>query len=350
VKVLVVHPGPSFSVADVHTGLLKSLRNQPGIDAQEYNLHERLNFYSAAHIRNEEGDYIKAFEPQAAIHMAAKGLEVVLYEWWPDVVIIVSGFFVGPDIWACLARRPHHVVLWCTESPYEDDRQLRQARYADTVIINDPLNLDGYRATVNERTWYFPHSYDPDIHCPGEPEPELECDFGFVGTGFPSRIEFFEDVNWPSQRVKFGGNWVSVPNGSPIVPFLMHGRSECLDNIDAVRLYRSSKVSANLYRQETSEEGRADGWAMGPREVELAACETFFLRNPRPEGDLLFPMLPTFTTPAEFSDLLAWALTHPDETKAAAVAARAAIADRTFDNTAQRLLRVIDTSPPKTPR
>lgn len=32
----------------------------------------------------------------------------------------------------------------------------------------------------------------------------------------------------------------------------------------------------------------------------LAACGTFFARDPRPEGDELFPMLPTFTDPGEF--------------------------------------------------
>lgn len=338
-KVLVVHPGPHFSVADVHRGLLKGLRAN-GVDAQEFNLQDRLNFYTEAHMPRD-GGYIKAFDPDTAVRMAAKGLEVVLYEWWPDVVVIVSGFFIPPDVWAVLARRPHHVVLWCTESPYEDDRQARPAEYADTVILNDPTNIDQFRR-INPRTFYFPHSYDPDVHHPGPADPDLVCDFAFVGTGFPSRIEFFETVNWPTSSVWFAGNWQMVPNGSPIVPYLMHGRSECIDNTDAAELYRAAKVGANLYRQETSEGGTADGWAMGPREVELAACQSFFLRNPRPEGDDLFPMLPTFTEPGEFSDLLAWWLTHDDERMSAAVSARAAIADRTFTNTSARLLRMVE--------
>jgi spore maturation protein CgeB len=348
-KVLVTHPGPHFSVADVHTGLLKALRGL-GVDAQEYNLHDRLNFFSAAAVQKDGGDFIKAFNHDGAVMMAAKGLSAVLYEWWPDVVIIVSGFFIPPEVWAVLARRPHHVVLFCTESPYEDDRQERPARYADTVILNDPVNLEHFRDNINPRTFYFHHSYDPDIHHPGPPDPDLASDFAFVGTGFPSRVEFFEDVTWPTDSVKLAGNWMSTPNGSPIVPYLVHGRGECIDNVDAADLYRSCRVSANLYRQEASEEGHADGWAMGPREVELAACGTFFLRNPRKEGDDLFPMMPTFTTPAEFSDLLAWALKHPDETQTAAVAARAAIADRTFHNTAARLMRLVDSCGPKTVR
>lgn len=346
-KVLVVEPGPHFSVADVSNGLIKGLKAN-GVEVGVLGLAERLNFYSEAHIERD-GEYVKAFAPDAAIEMAAKGLEVMLYEWWPDVVVVVSGFFIPPSVWAVLARRPHHVVLWCTESPYEDDRQMRPARYADTVVLNDPLNIDEYRTHVNERTFYFPHSYDPDRHKPGRRRAEDASDFAFVGTGFPSRIEFFEQVDWSGINAKFGGNWQLVAGGSPLEPLLLHGRSECLDNADAARLYRSASVTANLYRKETSEGGQADGWAMGPREVELAACGSFFLREPRAEGDELFPMLPTFSSPAEFESLLRWWLKHPKQRKAAATAAREAIADRTFTNAAARLLRLVE-GHVKTPR
>lgn len=339
-KVLVAHPGPAFSVADVHHGLLKGLRAN-GVDAREFNLQDRLNFYCAAHVDRGAGEFVQAFSRDDAIRMAAKGMENCLYTWWPDVVIIVSGFFIPPETWAVLARRPHHVVLWCTESPYEDDRQMRPARYADTVVINDPLNIDQYRL-FNPRTWYMPHSYDPDVHRPGPGDPDLACDFGFVGTGFPSRIEFLEQVDWTGIDAKLGGNWTQVDDDSPLAPMLLHGKTDCMDNAVAAHLYRSMKVGANLYRKEASEEATADGWAMGPREVELAACQSFFLRESRPEGDELFPMLPTFDTPAEFEDKIRWWLANEPQRQAAASAAHAAIADRTFTNTAAQLLRLVD--------
>lgn len=340
-KVLVVEPGPHFSVKDVCDGLAKGLRAIDGVEVGYVGLGDRLNFYSEACLPRD-GGYVKAFAPQAAINMAVKGLEVMLYEWWPDVVIIVSGFFIPPEVWGVLARRPHHVVLWCTESPYEDDRQAQPARYADTVILNDPLHVDHFRANVNERTFYMPHSYDPDRHHPGDPDPDVASDFAFVGTGFQSRIEFFEQVDWTGINAVFGGNWQLVEDGSPLAPLLLHGKTECLDNADTARVYRSAKVTANLYRKETSEQGTAAGWAMGPREVELAACGSFFLREPRPEGDELFPMLPTFETPSEFEKQLRWWLDHPVERKTAADEARRAIAGRTFEQTSRSLLRLID--------
>jgi spore maturation protein CgeB len=235
-------------------------------------------------------------------------------------------------------------VLWCTESPYEDDKQAQPARYVDTVIINDPTNLSQLRE-ANKRTFYLPQSYDPDKHFPAPPDPGWESDFAFVGTGFPSRVDFFEKVDWSGIDARFGGNWRWIDDDSPLRSLLAHDINACFDNADAARLYRGAKVTANLYRKETTDEGTAEGWAIGPREVELAACGSFFLREPRAEGDQLFPMLPTFSTPVEFEDLLHWWLDHPAERQTAADQARAAIADRTFTNTAARLLRLIEGAP-----
>lgn len=81
---------------------------------------------------------------------------------------------------------------------------------------------------------------------------------------------------------------------------------------------------------------------MGPREVEMAASGLWFCRDGRPESDALFPMLPSFTSPAEASDQIRWALAHPDERAEAALKARAAIEGRTFANSARRLLSLLE--------
>jgi hypothetical protein len=83
---------------------------------------------------------------------------------------------------------------------------------------------------------------------------------------------------------------------------------------------------------------------MGPREVEQAACSGFFLRDPRPESDETFPMLPSFSTPQEAGELLRWWLARDDLRAAAALKAREAIADRTFDLAAVRLLKHLEGS------
>lgn len=336
-RAVVVAPGPQFSVADVNHGVVTGLRAN-GVDTIGLNFDDYLAFFTGACVE-KDGVYVRAMEYEAAVRAAAVAcIEAACYEFWPDLVVIVSGFFVPPEKYPLMRERGHKVVLWCTESPYEDERQMWMASSADIVIVNDPTNIDEFRK-YNKNTFYIPHAYDPAIHHPGPPHPGLVSDFCFVGTGYPSRIELLEKVDWSGLNVVLGGNWQSVTDDSPLLPLLISERGECIDNTDAADLYRSTGCSANLYRKEAMNDAHVDGWAMGPREVELAACSTFFAREPRGESDGLFPMLPTFTTAAELGDIARWAKDNQGLAADAAHRAREAGADRTFENNVAQLLR-----------
>lgn len=338
-RVMLVRPGPLYSVADVHRGLLHGLQ-ELGVVVEDFAYDDLLELYSRVQL-NVDDEWKPAFNMEGAAFMAAEHLKARLYQFWPDVVVLTSCFWIPPVLYGVLRARPHHVVAWFTESPYEDDKQLDIAAHVDTVILNDPTNLDEYRL-VNPRSYYQPHSYDPLVHRPGPGRPEWACDVAFVGTGFQSRIEFMEKVDWSGIDLRIGGMWKALTEDSPLRSKLLHDIDTCLHNADAIDLYRSAKASFNLYRKEHTAENGWDGWAMGPREVELAATECFFAREPRPEGDRLFPMLPTFTEPEELGELFRWWLPRDDARRDAARAARAAIADRTFKNAAARLLALVE--------
>lgn len=335
-RALVVHPGPNFSVADVYRGWVKGLR-ACGVEVAELNLDERLSFYGQAHLK-KNGRWYKAFDDEAVFHMASKGLEVACYEWWPDVVVVISAFFVPPSLYGIMRARGHKVVIVHTESPYEDDMQLRRAPHADVSIINDPTNLDRFREVTTAA--YIPHAYDPELHHPRKPVKGCGSDVFFVGTGYPSRIGFLEQIDWSGIDLALAGNWQLTDKQSPLRQHVIHPIENCFENHEAVGWYASTKASFNLYRKEASE--HHDGWAIGPREVELAACGTFFAREPRGEGDELFPMLPTFSTPEELGEVLRYYLNHDRERETAAMKAREAVADRTFANNAAELLRLLD--------
>lgn len=331
-RALLVEPGPNFSVSDVARGWAKGLA-EVGVELQTVNLGDRIGFFTGAHMKRD-GEYIPAFDLEDAIRVAVESVEAACYRWWPDFVLIVSGFFIPPYMWKMLASR-HKVVLVHTESPYEEDRQLERAQAVHLNVLNDPTNIGRYP----KGTIYVPHAYDPEIHHPGPAVRGCESEFFFCGTGYPSRIELFEKVDWSNIDAAFAGNWQSVEADSPLHPLLVNERDECLANEAAADWYRSTLCSANLYRKETEHGVEVEAWAMGPREVELAACRTFFAREPRGEGDELFPMLPVFSTAEELGDVIRWALDHPDAREIAANRAREAVADRTFKHSATTLLK-----------
>lgn len=340
-RILVAHPGPAWSVQDVYTGWVEGLR-EIGQQVVEYNLGDRLVFYANAHLPDDEGDgYHPALEDAGrAMRLAVNGLPAALFMCRPDVLLLISAFFIPPDVMDAARAAGIRVVVLHTESPYQDQQQLGIAAHADLNLINDPLNLAAFRALGPAE--YMPQAYRPALHRPGPALPELACDFAFVGTGYPSRLWFFEQMDLHGLDVRLAGQWASAAN-SPIRRFVRHELDECLDNERAVELYRSAAVGINLYRRETEGGGISEaGVAMGPREVELAATGAFFLRDPRPEGDEVLDMLPTFGSPAEASELLRLWLAKPDQREAAALKARAAVADRTFVNHARRLMRLLE--------
>lgn len=334
-RALVVRAGPHFSVADVCAGWVEGLR-ELGVQVVDFNLDDRLGFYSCAGTMRD-GEFAPLLDEAGAARLAAKGIEAACFEWWPDFVLIVSCFYVPLDILEVLRARRMKVVILHTESPYEDARQLARAPAADLNILNDPTNLDRFVEVAP--TVYLPHAYRPGLHHPAPATPKYSSDFCLVGTGYPSRVEFLEAVDWAGVDVALAGNWGDLAEGSPLRKFVAHDIDECVDNDQAVELYRSTRASVNIYRREAEHPDLVAGWAMGPREVELAATGTFFLTEARGENRAVLPMVPTFTGPEDFGAQLHWWLDHDDERRAVADAARAAVAERTFAANAAELLR-----------
>jgi spore maturation protein CgeB len=343
-RILAVHPGPSFSVADVYAGWVEALRAL-GQDVHEYNLDDRLQFYTSALLeadqRGPEGQVLlrRALGHPQAVDLALNGVMAACYRLWPDVLLVVSGLFVEHRMLDCIRSRGTRVVVLHTEEPYEHDRQLALAGHADLNLVNDPTNLEAFRAVAP--TWYAPHAYRPDVHRPQPAVSWLRSDFCFVGTGYPSRAEFLEQVDFAGLTVRLAGNWVGLPEDSPLRRYVFGDVDFCLPNDEAVGFYASTAMSANLYRREAERPELAAGWAMSPREVELAAMGVPFLRESRGEGDEVLPMLPTFAGPEDFGEVLRWWLDHPDDRAEAAAKARLAVADRTFESHARMLLRLL---------
>lgn len=356
-RILLVHPGPDFSVHDVYRGWLKALRNA-GHTVMSYSTNNRLTFYGRA--RLPDGDKpacatcqqlptVQAIQSNEKIAgMALDGLYRELYLFWPDVVFFVSAFFMEPPMLQMIRTRRHKIVMLHTESPYQDDEQMKRGEFADLNLVNDPTNLQAWR-DLDIPAAYMPHAYDPDVHYPDWRPNRYESDFTFVGTLFKSRAEFFSQMDFRQLDVTFGGSgWDRAVHDYPelvkdLVKYVGHPLDHCVDNAEAARVYRVSRVGINFYRRESEESHAGEGWAMGPREVEMAACGLFFLRDPRPESDsVLGHILPSFSSPQEASDLLRFWLNQPHRREMAAERAYNAIAARTFSNNARAALGLME--------
>jgi hypothetical protein len=287
----------------------------------------------------------KYLDREQAARLAIDPILAAASRFWPDVILFTSGFFLQPWLLEILRARRHTIVFLATESPYQDDYQLKVAQYADLTLLNDPVNIDAYRQVGPAE--YMPHSYRPAVHYPPPFGADPEYDFAFVGTGFPSRVAFFDGMDLAGLNVRLGGLWMDLPEDSPLRDWtaITDDTGDCVDNHEVAGIYRRARTGINVYRTESEDGHEGEGWAVGPREVEMAACGLFFARDPRPESDELFPMLPSFTSPGEAGDIIRWAVAHPGTAAELAAKARAAIADRTFTEHARQLLRLLSRQP-----
>lgn len=277
---------------------------------------------------------------ETAIETAAYGILSAAYQCWPDIILLISAFFTPPPLLDMMRGRGHTIILLHTESPYQDDEQLVRAAHADLNLVNDPANLDRYAGLGPAA--YMPHAFRPRVHYPAPAGTPRKWDLSFIGTGFPSRVAFFEQMDLAGLDVHLAGPWLNLPEDSPLRDWTMTGGEDCVDNDQTAEIYRQSRTGINFYRREGEAAHAGEGTACGPREIELAACGTWFTRDPRPESDGLFPMLPAFAGPAEAGEQIRWALAHPAARDKAAARARAAVADRTFDANARRLLKLLN--------
>ena len=352
-RVLLVHPGPDFSVNDVFAGWMEAL-HELGVDVAPFNTNDRLVFYSRAlmdtGLRDNDGHQMirKALSDDAAWKMALQGLSHALYTFWPDVVMFISGFYMPSALFGLMRQRGHKIVILHTESPYQDDEQLRRGSLADLNLLNDPANLEMFREEGPAE--YMPHAYRPSIHYPARSamrNPDLASDLCFVGTMFASRLKFFEDLDLNGIDLILAGNdWGTLTEESPVARYVATGNGnlqDCVDNDQVAELYRQAKAGLNLYRREGESTHKDDpAEAMSPREIEMAACGLAFIRDRRPEGDRVLHMLPQFEGAGEAGEQLRWLLKHDREREKMAAEAREAVADRTFGNNAKWLLKLIE--------
>jgi glycosyl transferase family 1/methyltransferase family protein len=326
-RILLVHPGASWSTHDVYDGLLYGLRTL-GAEVTQYRLDTRI-VASAAFCgalvearRKHDDPESPAPTQHDVIYHAGVGIVEMALRQQPDVVFLVSGMLLHPDVLIMLRRIPWlKVVILFTESPYDLDQEKRFAALVDGCWTHERTSVDTLRR-VQPLVGYLPHAWHPLKH-----RPEIEAtgfdaiapahDVVFVGTGFSERVEFFNAIDWTGIDLGLYGTWDEIgeasggPNLRPEVKALVRG--EQVANEYAAALYRRAKIGINLHRRTKgwsrrddpryAEIDRAD--SLNPRMYELAACGVFLLSDDRAEvrerfGDLV----PTFGTPAEAEALI----------------------------------------------
>jgi hypothetical protein len=318
-RVLICHPGASWSTADVYNGLRFGL-SALNVQTAAYQLDVRIA-RSAQWLhwnwKKSGANPDNKPNPRDAQYHAASGILERAMRIQPDWILIVSGMYLDIDIVRFLRKAGFKIAILLTESPYDDLKQAEFIRNAEVVWTNERSSVDRLRAVPplpdgpRTRVRYLAHAWHPLVHVAQPPaDATPRYDALFVGTGFPERVELLKAVRWPdADKVALYGHWDTLGGRSKLRRILRGG---VLSNEEAAELYRGATVNLNLMRRRighatSAEDAGADVIAesVNPRCMELAAMGRFFVSDSRPElRDLFGDLVPTFETAEELSALL----------------------------------------------
>jgi len=314
-KLLLVHPGASWSTADVAAGLEYGLRSH-GVTLVAYHLDQRIAgsarwLHSAWRRAKKTNPTLEKPTTADVFYQSGIGALEMALRHQVDAVLVVSAMFLHPDVIVLMKRAGLRVTVLFTESPYDLAKELAVARLVDGCWTNERSSVAAFQA-VCPASGYLPHAWHPERHQAGVQPIDATVqahDVVFVGSAFQERVAWLSAIDWTGIDLGLYGSWEALGSRHPLRRFV---RGAQVDNRTTAALYRRAAIGLNLYRTSA-------GWgkaaptiahaeSLNPRAYELAACGAFHLSTDRAEVREVFgDRVPTVTDPASAQQLIrAW--------------------------------------------
>lgn len=336
-RVLLLHPGATWSTADVAAGLRYGLVHH-GVQVIDYRLDVRIpradKWLSTAWKAARKHDpTIEKPNTADVFYQAGVGALEMALRHQVDAVVVVSGMFLHSDVIVLMKRAGLRVTVLFTESPY-DPQEFEMARLVDGCWTNERSAVDAFRQ-VNPNSGYLPHGWHPERHQAGVQPQDADVtahDVVFVGSAFQERIDWFAAIDWTGIDLGLYGQWAPLKRHR-LTRYVQ--KDGPISNDVTASLYRRAKVGLNLYRTSRGWGKRAEqithAESLNPRAYELAACGAFHLSSYRSEvGEVFGDLVPTFRHPTEAAALIRSWLDNPDGRARVAAELPASVAEMSW--------------------
>lgn len=161
---------------------------------------------------------------------------------------------------------------------------------------------------------YLPMAAHPKVHKPLElsttEQRKFGSDLSFMGAGYPNRRVALREFIGMDFKI-WGTEW---EGDASLAPYVQLGGAR-VSSEDCVRIFNATKVNINLHSSIQAQELVTGGDFINPRTFEVAACGAFQVVDRRGLMAECFAEneLATFTSMAEFRDMVRHFLAHPEE-------------------------------------
>ncbi len=125
----------------------------------------------------------------------------------PDRVILNKAIGIPPRLVRRISERTPTVMWYRDLRVPPDPAIVARAREVGTLFLTAGGQIEEFRALGAKRVLYLPDGADPGLDRPGDPDPELDCDVAYLGSGDAYRAEFLARVRQRFRLRTFGKGW-----------------------------------------------------------------------------------------------------------------------------------------------
>ncbi len=237
----------------------------------------------------------------------------------PDLVLVLNGVH-GLQLNQIQAIRNMGITtaVWFADDPYFTDRTVEYAKHYDIVFTHELSCVPLYQANGCPSVHYLPLAVNPNVFKPMLADPQYRSDVCFIGTGFPNRIHFFNQITHYLKHLHVviaGAGWNQLADyGAMKDSIILAGIQPELTPL----YYNGAKIVINMHRgtDELNNSRRLPALSINPRTFEIAGCGAFQLTDVRSDlGQYYTPdEMATYSTPEQMLDHIRYYLSH-DETR-----------------------------------
>ena len=343
-KLLLIHPGHTFSTSDVFDGLLAGFQ-AVGVDVVTFQwdyIIQRLGTLvmggvASGLIPKDKEEQYQAF----CSYLAANDVTNVAIDNEVDAVFVVNGTLFPSSRLKPLKKLGIVTACYGTEAPYFEETERQIAPLYDYWFTQERSALPLFRRLTDAH--YLPMAYNPDVHQPGPIDPDYAADVVFIGGGYPERQALLNGVDWTGiNHQRRGTLWqldFAAERGASGLGRAVRYAEGAIPNHETAAWHRSSKIALNIHRQMTHVEtnvtippGLAE--SLGPRAYEIPAVGGCMLcDDDRPEvRDVYGDSAATFRAwdSADLERQIRYWLTHDDARESLARAQHQAVQPHTW--------------------
>ena len=303
-----------------------------------------------------DADIVEALQSNVA-EVLVSGNDQVRHQaeqWKPDVVIVLNGVHLLADDYLeqidDVRRMGIPTVVWFVDDPYVTDDTVKLSLHYDYVFTHERSCVRLYESIGCARVHHLPLAAFFGTFRPMPVARAYDSDVCFIGTGFPNRIELFDQIarSLQNRKVVIAGTlWNRMNNYRLIERFVV---KDYVQVPESAHYYNGAKIVINLHRTPgiSPENRNGMNWpaeSINPRTFDMPACGTLQLTDERSELRELYDVgeeLDVYRDAKDLLDKIDYYLSRDDERlRVAARGFRRKRKQHTFDSRIRTMLDII---------